>query len=244
MHSPETVAFDIYLGRKQKRNGHYRTPFITIWHHDPEKDDTDDSCGWFIRLRHVDKKLVEKVQQEFDFNFKHDYWFNSAGHPKFSTHGIVLNMYHSAAWQVFMYLNNGKPDRKRFNRFFRKHLSDILYFAENPVDSIHDSIETWTHTTYTESDKTQRCRHFVSIILPDIMRKIRPWYKHPRWHIHHWEITFPAFMGMYRRYIERCDICRKRFKKQSVYGNWEGTKHWCEACNRTTEKVSPIKQLD
>lgn len=34
MYDPWTVAFSLY-------------PFLTIWHKDPEKDGTDDSCDWF-----------------------------------------------------------------------------------------------------------------------------------------------------------------------------------------------------
>jgi hypothetical protein len=230
MHDPSSLAFDIYLGPKQKSNGHYRTPFISIWHCDPETDGSDDSCGWFIRSRHIDPKLYEKVKKEFAFNFKHEYWFNNGGYPKFSVPGIVLNLYNTAAWQVFMYLNDGKPDRKRHDRFMKKHLFDILYFAENPVDSMYDSITMKYGVEYTSA----RIDHFTSIVLADIMRKLRPWYKHPRWHIHHWEINFPLFRQFYRRWFERCDRCKGKIGTQSVYTDWNGTEHWCNACNDKT----------
>lgn len=237
MHDPSTVAFEIYLGKKQKSNGHYRSPFITIWHEDPEKDGSDDSCGWFIRNRHIDPKLVAKIKREFEFNFKHEYWFNSGGYPKFSTMGVTLNMYSTAAWQVFMYLNNGKIDRGKYNSFMRKHLFDILNFSENPTDSLHDSI----HMKYGVEDVKDRVDHFTSVVLADIMRKLRPWYKHPRWHIHHWSISFPIWRSFYRRYFERCDICKQKIGTQSVYCDWYGTKHWCEKCNVGTNKPSPAK---
>lgn len=230
MHDPNTVAFDIYLGKKQTSKGRYKTPIVTIWHLDPEKDGTDDSCGWFIRSRHIDKTIVEKVHREFEFNFKHEYWFNSGGYPKFSTSGIVLNMYNTAAWQIFMYLNNNKPDRRRHSRFMRKHLFDILYFAENPVDSLNTTV----HMKYGVEDAKDRIDNFTSIITADIMRKLRPWYKHPRWHIHHWRLSFPLFKQFKRHYFERCDICRERFRNQSVFTDWDGTKHWCNACNDKT----------
>lgn len=237
MHDPNTLAFDIYLGRKLKKNGHYRSPIISIWHLDPEKDGSDDSCGWFIRSRHIDPAIIEKVRKEFEFNFKHDYWFNSGGYPKFSTIGTVINMYSSAAWQIFMYLDNNKPTdsaRNKWRRFMKKHLWDIMYFAENPTDSLYDSI----HMKYGVEMATQRIEYFTNVITADIFRKLRPWYKHPRWHIHHWRITVPALRSLYRRYIQRCDICHKRFGTSSVFTDWDGTKHWCSTCNRTTEKPS------
>lgn len=39
MYDPKTRAHEIYIGKKQKKNGHYRNAFITIWHNDPEKLD-------------------------------------------------------------------------------------------------------------------------------------------------------------------------------------------------------------
>jgi hypothetical protein len=56
MHDPMTVAFEIrYPWKKygpEARNEferNYRESFITIWHVDPEKDGSDDSCRWFRR---------------------------------------------------------------------------------------------------------------------------------------------------------------------------------------------------
>lgn len=237
MHDPCTLAFEIFLGRKQKKNGNYRTPFITIWHKDPEKDGTDDSCGWFIRARHVDPEIIRLVKREFEFNFKHNYWFNSKGDPKFSTLGIALNMYTLASWQICMYLHNNQPSnaaRRDHKRFMKKYLYDIMWFAENPTDSLHDAI----HLTFGYEPEEARINHFTNIIVADIMRKRQKWYQHPRWHIHHWEITFPWFRSLYRRYIERCDRCRKRFKTQSVYTDWNGTEHWCEKCNGSSTSVA------
>jgi hypothetical protein len=56
MHDPMTVAFEIrYPWKKYGKRGrteferNYREPFITVWHVDPEKDGSDDSCDWFGR---------------------------------------------------------------------------------------------------------------------------------------------------------------------------------------------------
>ncbi|HYK57169.1 MAG TPA: hypothetical protein VEV15_11930, partial [Flavisolibacter sp.] len=112
MHDPMTVAHEIYLGSKKKKNGHYRSPLITIWHVDPEKDGSDDSCGWFIRSRHIEKDLVDKVTRDFKFEFEHNNWFNEAGYPKFSPMGIALCMYNQASWATHMYLDGNNPSDK------------------------------------------------------------------------------------------------------------------------------------
>ena len=54
MFDPDTVAFE-FLG-------------ITIWHHDPCKDGTDDSCGWSKpKLSTKEKKLADElIDNDFD----------------------------------------------------------------------------------------------------------------------------------------------------------------------------------
>lgn len=220
MHSPETVAFEIpnYLIKKDK--GGYRPSLITIWHNDPEKDGTDDSCGWFIRARHVDQQMLEKVKKEFRFQLKHNYWFDEQGKPKFSTIGTTIQMYTQASWTMFMYMNNDKVDRKRHQKFMKKHLYDIIQFAENAVDSIGDSINNRWGEKYESTDA--RADSLAVTVCTDIMRKIRPWYKHPKWHIHHWSIQFHPWQQIKRRYWDKCCICGKRGFKGAVHADWSG----------------------
>lgn len=167
-------------------------PF-TLWHKDPETDGTDDSCGWFQRQRHMNQDLSNGIRQEFEFNFKHNYWFTEDGMPIFSTQGIVLNMYGAAAWKIFY------PNRKKYDRFFRKHIYDILKFAENPTDSLHTAVTNEYRYRMIEHDRTkvesrqERISGFASVVYSDIMRKLRPWYRHPRWHVHHWRISFNIY---------------------------------------------------
>lgn len=231
MHDPMTVAHEIYLRGKKDKKGNYRSPIITIWHVDPEKDGTDDSCGWFIRSRHVDKKLMEKVIKEFEFNFRHNYWFNDAGFPQFSVSATTLNMYNTASWIVFMdlYGNGGysKKARRKHDEFMKKHLVDILRFAENPVDSLHASITM----KYGCELKEDRPKEFARTVLCDVMRKLRPWYKHPRWHIHHWKIQFHPWQQFKRRYWDKCCVCGKRGFRGSAIGDWNGTKIWHSQCD-------------
>lgn len=47
MHDPLTVALEIKYPWKRKSSlGSYRGAFITIWHKDPCKDGSDNSCDW------------------------------------------------------------------------------------------------------------------------------------------------------------------------------------------------------
>lgn len=51
MYDPMTVAFEIKSPfrkpSKYHSKGYWRPALITIWHVDPEKDGTDNSCDWF-----------------------------------------------------------------------------------------------------------------------------------------------------------------------------------------------------
>jgi hypothetical protein len=80
MHDPMTVAFDIkYPWRSQPPsktwpNG-YRSTFITIWHVDPEKGGSDDSCHWFRRPLTTKEKAfaASLIDNEYD-NLRN--WFS------------------------------------------------------------------------------------------------------------------------------------------------------------------------
>lgn len=239
MHDPKTVAFEIKNPFVRKDKHGYKPRLITIWHNDPEKDGTDDSCGWFLRTRHVDPAIVEKVRDEFAFNFKHNYWFNEACYPRFSTMGVVLEMYTKAAWVIFMHMNNGRPDRKRHKKFMNRYLFEILHFAENPTDSIGDSVTS----KYGIERKEEMLSSFVSIITSDIMRKLQKWYQHPRWHIHHWSIQFHPLQKLKRRYWDKCCICNKRGFKGSAMGDWSGDRIWHQECDNSRIKPAPRQAI-
>lgn len=170
---------------------------LTLWHKDPEKHGDDDSCGWFLRHYHLDNQMASKILSEFQFNFKHNHWFTDDGMPKFSTMGIVLNMYGAVVWQVV------KFNRSRYDKFFQKHLYSILKFAENDTDSLNNSIVNEYRYRMIEHDRSQvdsrdeRIAHFANVIYADVMRKIRPWYNHPRWHITHWRVSFNIYNTPY-----------------------------------------------
>lgn len=248
MHSPKAVAHEIYLGKKKKKNGNYRNPVITIWHNDPEKDGTDDSCGWFIRERHFDKKMVDETAKEYESEWDRTFkgengfiyntgWFNPEGENVLSVRGIVLNMYIYAAKIVLNPKGKhgpGKMWNKAF-KFVNSHYAEIMYFAENNRDSIRDTIvrtfERGCNEEYTAESRREMIRKCASIICADILRRTRKWYQHPRWHIHHWSIQFHPLRDLKRRYWDKCCVCEKRGFKSSAISDWSGTKRWHQECD-------------
>lgn len=233
MHSPESVAHEIHLPFYKDKHGHKRV-LITIWHNDPEKDGTDDSCGRFIRARHADQKILAKIKSEFDFNFLHNYWFDKSGKQKFSTSGILLQMYKVAAWQHF------KHNRDKSDKFFRKHLHDILSFAENEIDCGGDNITN----RWNEPNFNNRMEGMASMVYTDILRKIRPWYKHPKWHINHWGFQIHPLQQFKRRFWDKCCVCGKRGFKGSAMSDWGGKRIWHEECNISPKQQERHKKLE
>jgi len=238
MHDPHTVAFEIKYPWKRKPcklwpKG-YRATFITIWHVDPEKDGTDDSCGWFKRARHGDEQMLARIKKDFRFDFDHG-WFAEDGKPRLSTIAIGLGMFRVAAWEFYNH------DRRRTDRFMNEYLYDIISFSENNVDSLHNSIVG----TYGFPDKEERISYFAAIVYGCLLRWTQPWYKHPRWHVWHWRIQFHPWQNLKRRFWDRCSKCGKRgFKPEhgSAVGNWSGTEIWHSTCDGQAQAAKPDKE--
>lgn len=52
------------------------------------------------------------------------------------------------------------------------------------------------HSNYPEDRDQDRAEHWsrqCASVAREILRRKRPWFRHPRWHVHHWRINVPAF---------------------------------------------------
>lgn len=245
MHDPMTQAFVIRLPRFLRRS-EYGGEIATIWHVDPEKDGTDDSCGWFMRARHGDKDVLEKIVKRFEFDWDRTFMgssalyycglFKTSGDPNLSVIGITLNLFQSAASIVFE--SDGRTNWKRARRFIQENLVDILLFAENTVDSLSDGLnrkfEKGCGKIQDERRRKERIESMAGCIYSWILRQERPWYRHPRWHIHHWRIQIPFFQHMRRFLFDSCAKCGKGFSwGYCPMSNWEGSAIWHHDCGNS-----------
>jgi hypothetical protein len=236
MHDPMTVAWSIKAPlwrtselRKPEgtliRKDRYFYELATIWHVDPERDGSDDSCGWFMRARHGNPKTLEKITQELKASWDGaGGWFNEDGSPRLSTIAITLCMFHRAHMAMYGY-KWGRSDR-----FMRRHLYELIRFAENPVDSLNDSIEgRWGFGRSRE----ERIEGMAQVVYGWILRTERPWFCHPRWHVHHWRIQIRPLQQLNRWLFSRCAVCKRGFKwNESVMGSWGGDKIWHMGCDQ------------
>jgi hypothetical protein len=264
MHDPLTVAFNVKIPLpwktttfwKDKRKEWASYQIATIWHKDPEKDHTDDSCGWFKRARHGDKAVLEKIVKRFEedwdrvFEYREEDsmaepkgpikstyfrgYFCPNGEPHLSTQGIVLNLFFTAIGEHFQ--STGRTNWKKARRWMQRNLFDILIFGENCTDSLFDQI---VRTFGDDTKREDRIRNMAAVIYGWILRREQRWWQHPRWHIHHWRIQVPFLQLLNRWLFVRCAKCKGRFKwKESVYGSWSGRDIWHERCQSDIQKPS------
>ena len=226
MHDPSTVAFEIYypwhkdfwlthkqllmISNKQRK---YHTPFITIWHNDPETDGSDDSCGYIYPK--VPKNLKEQAKKEAEFECA-EYGLFPNYKPSQDITSTILAAFQIIAWRLFK--NNIKP----------KHLTQMIGVCVNPVNNLR-------HCALTKNKED--VENLFYLCLRSYLKMIRPWYKHPKWHIHHWSFQIHPLQKIKRYLFDRCAICKKGFKwNESVIGNWDGDKIWHSSCNKHTQK--------
>jgi hypothetical protein len=269
MHDTMTVAFDIKYpwGRYDKfLKRRYHSNFITIWHKDPERDGSDDSCGWFMRSRHGNPEVLDKIVKRFEFDWDrvfqpakadHDpddgafeektYFcglFKSDGDPNMSVQGIVLNLFFTAAGVYFE--SDGTTNWNRARKWMRKNLLDIILFAENPSDSLFDGItrkfEKGCGEVQNPRRREERIRSMASCIYAWILRREQKWWQHPRWHIHHWRIQVHPLQNVWKWLFTRCSMCGKGFGwNESPCTDWNHTRVWHSKCDRT---CSPTKDAE
>lgn len=174
--NPETVIRAISIGPLN----------FTLYHIDPCTDGTDSSCGWFMRARHCDQDIRRRVQSAFRFEMQ--YWFHpETGEPQMSMGAIALAMFRWAAWEYF------KHDHRKTDRWVQSHCAEILMFAENSIDSLFRPKFQLSEQecAYRGMAKQEVMDSFADCVLSYIYRDMRPWWKHPRWHVWHWKLACP-----------------------------------------------------
>ncbi len=163
---------------------------ISLWHRD--KDGVDGRCGWFMRANHGSEKVLKAIESRYKMDWSNQCKTHNLGVTQtalfdehdfaaMSAHGIAINLFFCAAYEHLGH------DRSKTAKFMKDNLYEILFFAENPVDSAHTS---WFHIYGYDENRTreERIHATAAMIYGWILRATRPWYRHPRWHVHHWRL--------------------------------------------------------
>lgn len=196
MHDPLTVAHEIRLGNKT---------LLTIWHKDPETDGTDDSCGFsYPKLSGRDRKIVDEMTK----------W--DVSHPYFSSPYLPITVIDprynypqqiagdclalvAEAWSIMAW----RRDRRR--NLTIDEWWNIVHLAVSPVDNVRAILAN------IEEEPRERAERFFWTVMRCYLRFHRPWFRHPRWHVHHWKIQIPFWQHLKRRLFKRCAKCGNSF---------------------------------
>lgn len=224
MHDPDTQAFVIPYGWKTEafpsgKKWRYWKPFITIWHRDPERGGSDDSCGWSRpRLNSEQRDIVSGLAGDE----ARDPWFMRVIAKTNTDPAMCESLLRGAFNLVGMCLKN--RGYRRLSPSESECAKWAAQLTHNSIDNFRSSLcflsgyhSNWYRDGIPNSEKEdewfreQNAKSFFGAILGYILRERRFWFQHPKWHIHHWRLQFHLGQTFKRWAFSRCCKCGGRF---------------------------------
>lgn len=197
MHDNKTVAHEINIGDLE---------LVTIWHVDPETDGTDDSCGYtFPKPSMENKKIIfEAVKWDISNPFySSPYMPLTQVDPKYNYSQTLAGdtvAHIAAAWLHIKWCH------KKNKKLSSGEITEIFKLGVTPDDNLRSILSDM------EEQSEYRVTRFLNCVMRSYLAYHRPWWKHPKWHIHHWEFQIHPYQKLKRMLFERCAICNSRFK--------------------------------
>jgi hypothetical protein len=203
MHDPQTVAFDIKAPWTRKG---YRPTLVTIWHVDPERDGSDDSCGWsYPKLTQDQRRRI----RDFAWHEGRDpYFLREAGKEWTGSRTEAETLYRALVLLT-----------ARAVRVPLTYEAASLYASQRVHNGgFEDAARNfcWLPGYHCNgADSAERRQDYFAGIMAGIARGLladaRPWYRHPKWHVHHWKLQFHTAQAFKRWAFSRCAGCGGRF---------------------------------
>lgn len=192
---------------------------VDVWHIDPEKrgtgNRTDDSCGWFDRTAGSYSDAVTYLLK--DDTFMHDVRLILARrepmpYPFYEgiseRHMTVMRLPAGEALALTLLVGSELELRRWWNGQYGKrgaHASWWLktFTRKRPVMEELAGLALHPLDNLSQVDDPESSVRLIGAFLN---RQFRPWWKHPRWHVHHWQVNFHVVRNM-KRLFERCATC-------------------------------------
>lgn len=205
MHDPKTVICDFppYSWRERLK---FLPHLFTLWHVDPEADGSDDSCGYSV------PKLTRKQLCDLDWLAGCEArtpWFQRETAKEPASPADAEALLRGAFLSVAPYVGVR-------NLTMAEATEWACGMLHHPADNVRSSLcllPGW-HTNserVTEDDRKREAAHLFYIVARFILRERRPWWRHPRWHVRHWEIQIRPLQTLKRVLFSRCRHCGGRF---------------------------------
>jgi hypothetical protein len=199
----------------------YRSTFITIWHVDPERDGSDDSCGFsFPRLTDHQRERLKNWAWSEAHN---PYFLLRSGRKWRGTRHEAESMYRALLLRVAQIIEVPYTyEHAAKEAALTIHNSDCWDAADKFC------FEPGHHTNFKEDAADRRQDYFLGVacgVARGILQELRPWYRHPRWHFWHWKIQVHPVQQLKRYLFSRCAKCGRGFAwgESPTSNSWHGT---------------------
>lgn len=224
MKDPLTVAFELprYGTRLYRWLGALQ---ITIWHRD--KNGCDGACGW--SYPHLTKTQQDRLRQWAWSEGRDPYFLRCPGKVFNGSRTDAETLYRALVLETARALD------------VRMSVEEATKFAITRVHrgGFEDAARAfcWVpgyHTNNKNDSAKYREDHFYGVmfgVARQILAERRPWFRHPKWHIHHWRIQVHCLQKLRRWLFERCAGCGKGYSwGYCPTSNWGGKPTWHSEC--------------
>lgn len=229
---PETLAFSFppypKEGAVERADRPYRwslgralyalKPWVgfDIWHIDPERrtegQRTDDSCGWFDRRPGPYSDALKELladkgdMQDLANTFANKVFWRSAYLDEYPANARGWDRLMPAeAWAAAQMI------AMRLERLRWHHASRRAAWFARPFIRERQVMVIAANLALNPTDNLASCETPESMarsIASALHRRFRPWWRHPRWHVHHWKVNFDLLRNL-RRMAQPCATCRQ-----------------------------------
>lgn len=221
----------------------YRNACLTIWHNDPEADGSDDSCGWHsppltARDRAFAKELADSEEQcpyYFAQPAIHEVKSYKAdpddeddedavdGRVTYQTYrlspgdcvALVAELYRVCRWRL-------DPTHRRWGLTPRL-MAAAFAVGASEHDNFQSSFALWDDDRRSAYRRRETIEGTFLSVIRSYRRLTRPWWRHPRWHVWHWQLQVHPLQAFKRWAFTRCRACGRRFAwGETGVGTWGG----------------------
>lgn len=197
----------------------YRSSFIDIWHVDPAKRGSDDSCGYsFVR---ISPKQLESLKNAAWHEGHNKHFLRCEAREWNGTIQEAECLYRAMALLVArvlrVKLSWGQASMLAWENVHNCDCGKAGgYFCFLPG----------YHTNSEKDTPEQRQDHFTGILCSvarQMLTNLRPWYRHPKWHFWHWKFQVHPLQSFKRWAFSRCNKCGGKFEwgESPVTHQWD-----------------------
>ena len=201
---------------------------------------TDDSCGWSRPpTTQAERDRIEAIGREDYFDLFRQRDQMNKGDPEGYAYVCYEPTCYDAVYWAWRRIKR-EIRRRRVWKYGKEmsinltpgELEYIYHLSSCPVDNLR--------VTVAGIKKEEDCADFFRLVYGAYRRYWRPWWRHPRWHVHHWHLQIHPWQHLRRWLFTRCCKCGKGFP----YGASVCTDSWDPAPHRWWESEKCVYHSD